>query len=340
MNKIHQLVIVSIVFILVCANILSSVRAAQLNNNSVTLSDSRINQANTQYSITVSNQSASLIRCITVRFTEQQGVNSPIPGMDISGVSLGAGSNFASNPASWSVSGSNATGIVTITNAAGELPAGGVNRSIILENITNGSAEGVAYWFEVDSFSDVSCTLGVDTNGDGTFIFTSGVLISSVVEETIDLSLNAGNCSFGELSTTSVKTCSFEASAASNSPHGYSMYYLANQTLAHSQNLDTIRPIGTTSAFSNPGTEQFGFNLVANTSPAVGANPVGGSGTPSANYNLPNRFALSSSGANIATTLGPSNETTFTASFIANISTSTVAGSYEATQTWLIVANP
>ncbi len=340
MNKVSQLIIVSIIFLIACFNILSAVRAAQLENNSIFLSDPRVNKSGTTYSIGTSGQSTALIRCFTIRFTLYRGIDSPIPGLDISSVSLSSSSNFIPTPASWSVSGSNITGVITITNPLGESPAGGINRSIVLEGITNGSVSGEAYWFEVDTFSDAGCSASVDTDADGEFLFNSGLLISSVVEETLDLSLSANSCSFGELSISSPKTCNIEATVASNAPNGYSLHYLPANTLTHTQGFDTISPSGQIATPSNSGIEQFGFNLVANTNPAVGVNPNGGSGAPATNYSLSNYFAFTPSGAQIANTVAPSYATTFTASFIANISSDTVAGDYTTTQTWLIIANP
>lgn len=338
MAKVWYLIIVTIAFVLTAISILGIVRASTLTSITIELLNPIIN-ASSQYNISVSNQSASLIRCITVRFTDNTGVNSPISGVDLTSSTLNASSNFVPTPGSWSLSASNATGVVTLTNAVGEVPLGGASRTLILNAIENGDTAGTSYWAEVKSYSNVGCSTLVD-EGIGAFVYTQGVTVSAFVPEELDLALSAGSCAFGILSPALTKTCTINITARTNSPNGYSLAYVSSTTLTHSANQDTITPIGASSAISSIGTEQFGFNLVANTTPFVGANPSGGTGVPLVNYVTPDQFAFITSGATIASSAGPTVNTVFTASYIANISSSTVSGDYSATQTLLLTANP
>jgi hypothetical protein len=93
----------------------------------------------------------------------------------------------------------------------------------------------------------------------------------------------------------------------------------------------------TTDTVSITGTEQFGLNTVANTSPAIGADPVqvpssvfsygvAGDGFTTA-YATANQFRFNS-GEVIASAPSASGVTDFTISFIANISGYTPGGSY------------
>jgi hypothetical protein len=88
----------------------------------------------------------------------------------------------------------------------------------------------------------------------------------------------------------------------------------------------------------SPGTEQFGLNLAVNTAPAVGAAPVQhtdaafpaapfGFGAVDAKYNQPNVFYFVS-GDTIASSSVSSGYTTYTISYVANISPVTPGGSY------------
>lgn len=101
---------------------------------------------------------------------------------------------------------------------------------------------------------------------------------------------------------------------------------ITNHTLATSSSL-----FGST-----PGTEQFGINLAVNTSPSVGAAPTQypdntgnpfGFGAVSSNYATPNQFRYID-GDTIAYSTRSSSDTTYTISYIFNISPVTPAGTY------------
>ncbi len=81
------------------------------------------------------------------------------------------------------------------------------------------------------------------------------------------------------------------------------------------------------------GAEQFGINLVANTSPVYGADPVQvpdssfGFGTAAAGYNTPNLFKYVKGDA-IAQSARSSGETDYTVSYMYNVGGQTQAGEY------------
>lgn len=87
---------------------------------------------------------------------------------------------------------------------------------------------------------------------------------------------------------------------------------------------------------SQPGTEQFGINLVANTNPGIGASPVQrpdssfSYGVPEIGYDQPDYFKYVD-GDVIAKSLEESGQTDYTMSIIANIATSTPGGRYQTT---------
>lgn len=84
---------------------------------------------------------------------------------------------------------------------------------------------------------------------------------------------------------------------------------------------------------SNPGSEQFGVNLRANTSPSIGANVQQlpdtsfGFGAPATGYSTVNNFKYVDSDI-IASSPKSSGTTLYTLAMIANIATSTPAGAY------------
>jgi hypothetical protein len=98
-------------------------------------------------------------------------------------------------------------------------------------------------------------------------------------------------------------------------------------------------PPMTTTAASSAGTEQFGMNLVANTSPSnVGSNPiydVFGIGTVAGNYSTPNQFRYVS-GETIASADKSSGKTTYTITYLANVQSLTPGGQYHTDQTLVV----
>lgn len=84
---------------------------------------------------------------------------------------------------------------------------------------------------------------------------------------------------------------------------------------------------------SQPGTEQFGINAVANTTPNVGADPLqvpSGSfsfGQAATGYDTANKFQYKS-GDTVAQSTKASGETDFTITMLVNVSNTTPAGQY------------
>ena len=110
------------------------------------------------------------------------------------------------------------------------------------------------------------------------------------------------------------------------------MVTVSGNTLTHSNESDTITAIGATATSSSAGTEQFGINLKDNSAPNVGANPSSGSGAAYGEYATVDDFAFNS-GDTIASSSGTSDTTTFTISYIGNITDTTEPGDYSTTLT-------
>lgn len=313
--------------------------AAFLSGESIALSNPTTSQTGVTYSLIIGNQSTSLIRCVTVRFTDTLGSTGLPTSMDISTVTLDGTSNVVPTPGSWTPVGVNGTGIVTITNAAGESPVGGINRTLILNGIKNGSVNNTTYYAETSTFSDVGCTTPVDTEGIALFIFTNGVLITSTVSETLNFSLSP-SCSMGQLSPSTTGKCSLDMHASTNHATGYTISYIAPSTMHHVLNTDQITAIGPVATASSFGVKQFGFNLMLNSTPAIGANSSGGSGTVSSPYSTANAFAFITSGGTVASATTLTADTHYVISYIANTVPNMVSGDYVADQTYTIVVNP
>jgi len=147
---------------------------------------------------------------------------------------------------------------------------------------------------------------------------------STMSGDGIDLgTLSAARASFGQS----------QFAAATNSLNGYAVYSLGT-TMTSGNN---IIPALSAPAASFPGTGQFGLNLRANLVPAVGQDPVGlGTGLPSANYDIPNRFMFSD-GDNITSSSLPSDYNRMTVSYIVNVPSKQAPGIYTTTVTYLAI---
>jgi len=120
--------------------------------------------------------------------------------------------------------------------------------------------------------------------------------------------------------------------AGTNATGGYVITY-NGATLTSGGNTINAMAVG---AGSLIGTEQFGVNLKNNATPNVGADPLGGSGAPVADYNTADQYKfVAGTITSLASAAGPSQTTTFTVSYIANVADITEAGAYSTTITYI-----
>jgi hypothetical protein len=149
-----------------------------------------------------------------------------------------------------------------------------------------------------------------------------------------DCSTTSGNfINLGELSKTSANFSTSQFAGATNDPGGYSTF-LAGTTL--SSGINTI-PALASPGTSNPGSSQFGLNLVANSNPNVGQNRTGGgTAAPFGGYGSPNQFLFQE--GIIASTANSTNFNVFTVSYLVNVSNNQKPGIYTTTVTYIATA--
>lgn len=150
-------------------------------------------------------------------------------------------------------------------------------------------------------------------------------------------SVNENIVNLGDLSESTVKTGSITFQVMTSSRFGYSVQYTGS-TLTNQTTSATVDAIGATAETSSTGTEQFGINLVANTSPSVGANPSGGVGVASGQYATANNFAFNS-GDQVAAASTYSNYTVYTTSFMCNVAPLMDPGVYSTDVTFIATGN-
>jgi hypothetical protein len=139
---------------------------------------------------------------------------------------------------------------------------------------------------------------------------------------------------FGELSTTQTRAMSSQFAVATNDPLGY-VTSVAGTTMTSGNN--TIPALAVPQS-SSPGVSQFGMNLRANSSPAVGADPTGvGTGTLASNFASPNQYYFGTNEAVVTSNL-PSDYNVFTVSYVVNVSANQSPGIYTTTLTYIATA--
>ncbi len=158
-------------------------------------------------------------------------------------------------------------------------------------------------------------------------------------EPYLEVSVTGGNTDLGDLSSSvaSATTSTFYVRAYLAS--GYSVMIVSNPPTYGPNQIDAMA----SQASSSPGTEQFGINLTANTSPFnFGAAPSQspdssfGYGYATSNYDDANVYQYVK-GDTIARSDKSSGRTNYTISYIYNISTLSPAGVYVFTQDLVVV---
>ncbi|MBP6962232.1 hypothetical protein KBB49_01705 [Candidatus Saccharibacteria bacterium] len=151
-------------------------------------------------------------------------------------------------------------------------------------------------------------------------------------EEFLELVVQTANVNLGALleSTTGSGTAIFYVRSYINGD-----YYVQSSGSTLTSGSDTITALGTPTA-STTGTEQFGINVVANATPAVGADPAADPSTFFANgiaetgYDTADFFQFNS--GDVIARSGPAGpawgRTNYTVSYIANVTSITEAGNY------------
>lgn len=146
-------------------------------------------------------------------------------------------------------------------------------------------------------------------------------------------SITGGSTNLGVLSvgSTAVTTATFSVKSYNSS--GYIVQIASTAPVDTAPGHHVLNPLATPTA-SAAGTEQFGMNLVANTSPTTfGAGPVQvpsssySFGAVASGYNTANLYKYVN-GDTIASSNSSSGETDYTASYIYNISGVTPDGEY------------
>lgn len=162
-------------------------------------------------------------------------------------------------------------------------------------------------------------------------------------DPTLTFAVNDFNISFPDFSATVAATTTSTFQVLNYTSYGYVVQIYGTPPTNGSH---VITAMGTSAPEpSQVGNEQFGINLVANTSPvSVGANPDNndseghqfGYGQVSTNYNTPNNYRFVS-GETIAEAPKSSGQTIYTISYLVNVNPLTPGGKYTSNQTIICI---
>lgn len=164
------------------------------------------------------------------------------------------------------------------------------------------------------------------------------VAVTAVVDESLTFTISDNSVEFGTLTSTddffaddsngnATEVEAHTIVVGTNASNGYTI--TVNGTTLTS-GLNTISAIGSSNTASTAGTEQFGLRMTAS----------GGSGAVTAPY-AASGFALDTAAFpdEVASAAGSSANTTYSVRYVANITSSTEAGAYSSTLTYVATAN-
>lgn len=148
-------------------------------------------------------------------------------------------------------------------------------------------------------------------------------------EPMLEMIVIPGESNLGELTTEKTGSKIMQVKIRNYQTGGYRLYITGDPPKYGNRTLNT--PSIPTDSI--PGKESFGINVVANTTPVVGANPVlqpgeaDGTSLVTSNYKIQNKF-MYVSGNVVAESASNTGGADFTISMVVNISNDTPAGQY------------
>ncbi len=326
-----------ITYILLAASLLlvylpNIVSASQITARTVTIGSSAAGVSTTYlFNFTVPSatviQSAGFAACTTA-----SGVCTSVPGFSASSSTLTSQPINLGDAAGWLVD--TAMPDELRLSKSGNIAAPTGNQTVGFSGVVNPSATNSTFFLRMSTYSDDSWVNLIDT-GVVAASTAGQITVTATVAETLTFTMASATVALGALSTSSTGAATSSMTVATNAASGYSISYSGNTLTS---GLDTIAALNSPVA-SSMNSKQFGINLMANTTPAIGSNVSGsGSGAPAANYNTADLFKFHS-GDTIASSLVPTNSNTYTVSYIANIDGVTAPGAYSTTLTYVATTN-
>lgn len=199
--------------------------------------------------------------------------------------------------------------------------------------LTNGIESGSANFRSQSSAGGAAAGPSSSTN------FQTETGANTSPDPNLTFTLNSPAANFGSFSTTQAATSTASFSITNYTSYGYVVQVAGAPPTYANNEIDAM----SANAASQPGIEQFGINLVANTSPtSFGSNPQNGTapndfgfGEAAPNYANPNQFRYVP-GETIAQAPKSSGRTDYTISYLVNVANLTPGGVYGSDQVLIV----
>ena len=317
--------------------------AAQLTSRKLALSTSAGNTAAT-WTFTFTPSVTTALNGITFQVCDAPSGTCNIPGSWTNGGSAFSTLTYnGSSQSGWSLD--NATGYLRIKNNSSSATANGPIVTTF-NTVTNPNTTNATFYVRILTYTGDDYTGGLDS-GVVAAATSQQITVTASVDETLTFctgtsGITTSSCSgatgatvaLGSLSSSTPASSTSQFGVGTNGATGY-VVTVNGSTLTSGGN--TISALASQTA-SSAGTEQFGINLKANTTPSVGAEADGsGTATADANYGTADQFRFVT-GDTIASKNSPDIFRRFTVSYLANITTGTEAGSYSTALTYIATA--
>ena len=313
------------------------VSASPITTRSVAIGNSAAS-ANTTYNFTFTAPTATTVKSIKFQACDAASGSCTQTG-------AASGFSSSSNPATltepptglgsagtWSIDTTDATSLRIKNTSNTGSPS---TASVKFTGVHNPTAANSTFYIWITTYSSDAWTGELDTGVIATS--TAGqITVTAAVDETLTFSLSSATVALGTLGISKTGTGISTMTVATNAKNGYTLAYSGN-TLTSGVNTITAMSTATASVMDS---KQFGINLMANTTPAIGSDKTGtGTGTPATGYGTANTFKFNPAGEAIASASAPTNSNVFTSSYIANIDGVTLPGAYSTIITYTATAN-
>lgn len=322
----------------------SRAAAAELSPRSIELSDSTTSAANTTYDVSFTLATPGALGSISIEFCS----NSPLQtdpctapaGFDASTASL----TSQAGATGFSISSNSTANDIILTRPS--TVSGAVAVSYTFAGITNPSAAG-SFYGRLQTFASSDASGPATDIGGVAMALNAAVRVNATVPPYLlfctgntiaafDCNTASGDyLDLGLLSPAHAVAGTTQLLVATNAQSGYGIS-VSGSTLVSGNN---AIPTGSSPSPSQPGVNQFGLNLRANSNPTVGSNPTGpGTGAPTGGYDTANAFTYHS-GDLIASASTSDDFRKYTVTYLVNISPSLPVGVYSSTFTYVATAS-
>ena len=195
---------------------------------------------------------------------------------------------------------------------------------------TSGPLNGASNSYSV---TDATGDIGVGNSQSSNYQINAGSKTTGA--PALSFSVDSSGSDFGILTSTAARTATATFSVVNYTTYGYVVQIFGAPPTNKTHSIAPMSTLGS----SLPGTDQFGINLVANTSPSsFGSNPDNGQfgfGSVTSNYSNANQFYYQD-GDIIAQATKDSGLTHYKISYLVNVASLTPGGTYSTPQTLVV----